>query len=527
MRFRSSYRSAQYRSAPRRDLEMWASGRPWRPIFLRSGRMGVHCHPRSASLVLAALCIVLAGCTVGPNYKRPSPLTPPPPAFKEGAPPPQIPNGGWKQAQPNDQSLRGKWWEIYNDPQLNALEEKVSVSNQTLRAAMEQYFAARAAVQTYRANYFPTLGAGPALSRQHLSQNRPTTVSGSRYQYNDFALTGQASWEPDLWGQVRRSVEAARATAQASAADLANVELSIRSELALDYFELRGLDLQKQLLDNTVASYADYLKLTQVRFKGGLATDSDVALAQTQLESTRAQDIDVGVARAQYEHAIATLTGQVASAFSLPSAPLQLPLPQVPVGVPSELLERRPDIAGAERRANAANAQIGIAIAAYYPTITLSGAGGFESRSPGTWLQGPSALWSLGASASELLFDAGRRHALTEEARANYEVTVANYRQSVLNAFQEVEDNLAALRILNQEAATQAAAVAAAQHSLEISTRRYKQGLVDYLEVLTAQTALLTNQRTQADITTRQFVASTQLIKALGGGWTTNQLPTP
>jgi NodT family efflux transporter outer membrane factor (OMF) lipoprotein len=478
-------------------------------------------------LLAAALVLFVTGCTVGPNYKRPSTLTPAPPAFKEAVPPPGIPNGGWKQAQPNDQSLRGKWWEIYNDPQLNALEEKVSVSNQTLRAATEQYFAARAAVQTYRANYFPTLGAGPSISRQHLSQNRPTAVPGSKSQYNDFALTGQASWEPDLWGQVRRSVESARATAQATAADLANVELSIRSELALDYFELRGLDLQKQLLDNTVASYEDYLKLTQARFKGGLATDSDVALAETQLQSTRSQDIDVGVARAQYEHAIATLIGQTASTFSLPMSPLNLPLPQVPLALPSELLERRPDIAGAERRTDAANAQIGIAISAYYPTITLSGTGGFESRNPGTWIQGPSALWSLGASASELLFDAGRRHAVTEEARANYEVTVANYRQSVLNAFQEVEDNLAALRILNEESATQAAAVAAAQRSLQISTNRYKQGLVDYLQVLTAQTALLTNQRTQADITTRQFAASAQLIKALGGGWDTSQLPTP
>ncbi|MCL6464724.1 MAG: efflux transporter outer membrane subunit [Acidobacterium ailaaui] len=483
--------------------------------------------PGSLAAWLTAVLLPLAGCTVGPNYKRPAPLAPPPPAFKEAVPPPGIPNGGWKQAQPNDQSLRGKWWEIYNDPQLNALEEKVAVSNQTLRAAMEQYFAARAAVQTYRASYFPTLSAGPSITRQHLSSNRPTAVPGAVSQYNDFALSGQASWEPDLWGQVRRSVESARATAQASAADLANVELSLRSELALDYFEMRGLDLQKQLLDDTVASYEDYLKLTQIRFQGGVATEADVALARTQLETTRAQDIDVGVARAQYEHAIATLIGQTASSFSLPPLPLDRTLPQVPLIVPSELLERRPDIAAAERRADAANAQIGIAISAYYPTITLSGAGGFESRSPGTWIQGPSALWSLGASASELLFDAGRRHALTEEARANYEVTVANYRQSVLNAFQEVEDNLAALRILNQEAATQAAAVQAAQRSLELSTRRYKQGLVDYLEVITAQAALLANQRTQADITTRQFAASAQLIKALGGGWNTSQLPNP
>jgi NodT family efflux transporter outer membrane factor (OMF) lipoprotein len=471
----------------------------------------------------AALCALMAGCTVGPNYKRPS--APAPPAFKETAPPPAIPNGSWKQAQPSDQALRGKWWEIYNDPQLNALEEKVSVSNQTLKAATEQYLSARAAVQVARANYFPTLSAGPSISRQHLSSNRPTAVPQSLSQYNDFSLSGQASWEPDLWGQVRRSVEASRATAQASAADLANVELSIRSELAQDYFELRGLDLQKQLLDNTVTSYTDSLNLTQTRYKGGVATDSDVALAETQLKSTQAQDIDVGVARAQFEHAIATLIGEPASTFSLAPRPLNLSLPQVPTGLPSELLERRPDIAGMERRADAANAQIGIAISAYYPNITLSGAGGFESKNPGTWIQGPSALWSLGASASELLFDAGRRHAVTEEARDNYEVTVANYRQSVLSAFQEVEDNLAALRILQEESVTQAAAVAAAQRSLDISTVRYKQGLDDYLVVLTAQTALLTNQRTQADITTRQFAANVLLIKALGGGWDTSQLP--
>jgi len=478
---------------------------------------------RIPAISAAAICLLIAGCTVGPNYKRPT--APAAPAFKETPPPPSIPNGSWKQAQPSDQVLRGKWWEIYNDPQLNALEEKVAVSNQTLKAATEQYFAARAAVQIARASYYPTLSAGPSISRQHLSQNRPTAVPGAVSQYNDFSLTGQASWEPDLWGQVRRTVEASRASAQASAADLANVELSIRSELAQDYFELRGLDLQKQLLDNTVKSYADYLDLTQKRFKGGVATDSDVALAETQLKSTQAQDIDVGVARAQFEHAIATLIGEPASTFSLSQSPLSLPLPQVPPGLPSELLERRPDVAGMERRADAANAQIGVAISAYYPNITLGGAGGFESANPGTWIQGPSALWSLGASASELLFDAGRRHAVTEQARDNYELTVANYRQSVLSAFQEVEDNLAALRILDQESVTQADAVAAAQRSLQISTTRYKQGLDDYLVVLIAQTTLLTNQRTQADITTRQFAANVLLIKALGGGWDTTQLP--
>jgi NodT family efflux transporter outer membrane factor (OMF) lipoprotein len=478
---------------------------------------------RTPAISATLLSALIAGCTVGPNYKRPA--APAPPAYKEMTPPPSIPNGAWKQAQPSDQALRGKWWEIYNDPQLNALEEKIAISNQTLKAATEQYFSARAAVQVARANYYPTLSAGASISRQHLSQNRPTSVPGSKSQYNDFVLAGQASWEPDLWGQVRRSVEASRANAQASAADLANVELSVRSELAQDYFELRGLDLQKQLLDNTVDSYTDYLNLTKTRYAGGVATDSDVALAETQLKSTQAQDIDVGVARAQYEHAIATLIGEPASTFSLGAAPLNLALPQVPTGLSSELLERRPDIAGMERRADAANAQIGVAISAYYPNITLGGTGGFESKNPGTWIQGPSALWSLGASASELLFDAGRRHAITEQARDNYETTVANYRQSVLNAFQEVEDNLAALRILNEEAVTQAEAVAAAERSLQISTARYKQGLDTYLVVLTAQTALLTNQRTQADITTRQFAANVLLIRALGGGWDTSQLP--
>ena len=281
------------------------------------------------------------------------------------------------------------------------------------------------------------------------------------------------------------------------------------------------------MLDNTVQQYEQYLSLTQIRFKGGVATESDEALAQTQLEQTRAQAIDVAVARAQYEHAIATLTGTPASSFSLAPAPLDLPLPQVPVGVPSQLLERRPDVAAAERRADAANAQIGIAIAAYYPTISLTGTGGFESKAPTTLIQGPSALWSLGGSAVELLFDAGRRHALTEEARHGYEVNVANYRQSVLLAFQEVEDNLSGLRILNDEAAAQQRAVASAGHSLDLSTNRYKGGVTTYLEVITAQATQLADERTAADITTREFAASVQLVKALGGGWNDTKLPTP
>jgi NodT family efflux transporter outer membrane factor (OMF) lipoprotein len=476
---------------------------------------------------LLAVALLVSGCTVGPNYHQPS--APAAPAFKESAvvPPPGLPGLGWKQVTPNDSALRPNWWEIYQDPQLDKLEQQVAVSNQTLKASYEQYMQARAAIQVARAQYFPTVQAGPSATRERQSQNRPLYVPGSKTNYNDLFLQGQVSWEPDLWGNIRRQVELQRATAQATAADLANVDLSLRSELATDYFELRGLDTQQRLLDNTVQQFEQYLELTRTRFTGGVATDSDVALAQTQLDQTRAQAIDVGVARAQYEHAIATLTGVPASNFSLGPAPLDLPLPQVPVGLPSQLLERRPDVAAAERRANAANAQIGIAIAAYYPTINITGTGGFESKNAGTLIQGPSSLWSLGGSAVELLFDAGRRHALTEEARDAYEQNVANYRQTVLQAFQEVEDNLSGLRILNTESVAQQRAVDSAQRSLLISTNRYKGGVTTYLEVITAQTTQLSNERTAADITTREFAASVQLVKALGGGWDTTRLPTP
>ena len=474
---------------------------------------------------LLAVALLLTGCTVGPNYHRPD--APTAPAFKESAvvPPPDLPQGGWKQVTPNDSALRANWWEIYQDPQLDKLEQQVAVSNQTLKASYEQYVQARAAIQFFRSQYYPTVAVGPSATRERQSANRPLYVPGSKSTYNDLFLQGQVSWEPDLWGNIRRQVESQRATTVATAADLANVDLSLRSELATDYFELRGLDTQQRLLDNTVVQYEQYLALTKARFAGGVATDADVALAQTQLDQTRAQAIDVGVARAQFEHAIATLTGTPASSFSLAFAPLDLPLPQVPVGVPSQLLERRPDVAAAERRANAANAQIGVAIAAYYPTINIGATGGFESRNAGTLIQGPSSLWSLGGSAVELLFDAGRRHALTEEARAGYEVNVANYRQTVLQAFQEVEDNLSGLRILNSEQVAQARAVQSAVRSTNISTNRYKGGVTTYLEVITAQTTQLANERTAADITTREFAASVLLVKALGGGWDTTKLP--
>lgn len=480
---------------------------------------------RAAALSASASLLLLAGCTVGPNYHTPT--APTAPGWKENTvPPPNPPGGTWKQAEPSDGALRGQWWQMYGDPELSRLEDRVTVSNQTLRAAMEQYFQSREFVREARSQYYPTLAVGPSISRTRNSQNQGNIPSSSsKLQFNTFSIGGQAQWEPDLWGRVRRTVEASRANAQASAALLADVELTLRAELASDYFELRGLDSQEQLLNNTVKSYADYLKLTEIRFHGGVATEADVALARTQLDATRAQAIDIGVARAQYENAIATLIGVPASSFRLAPMPQGLNIPAIPVGLPSQLLERRPDIAAAERQVDAANAQIGVAMSAFYPVVSLTGTGGLLSGSPGTWIQGPSEMWSLGASAVELLFNGGLRHAVTQQARDAYLQQVANYRQTVLSAFEDVEDNLAALRILQQESVAQNRAVAAAQRSLAISTRQYKGGVVNYLQVLTAQTAQLTSESAQASITTRRFVASVQLIQALGGGWSTAQLP--
>jgi NodT family efflux transporter outer membrane factor (OMF) lipoprotein len=478
--------------------------------------------------------ILLTGCKpVGPNYNRPGYEAPP--AYKEtGAttaivPPPAPAGGAWQPANPSDGLLRGKWWEVYQDPQLNQLEERIAANNQTLRQALETYLAARDQITVARAAFYPTLSAGPSASRDKISANGPSYSPGKPSTYSDFALTGQASWEPDLWGRIRRTVEAARSSAQASAADAANIDLSLHAEMAADYFQLRGLDAQIKLFDSTVADLERQLDLTQRRLAGGIGTEADVAQARTQLDTVRAQRIDVGVARAQYEHAIGTLANLKLSEFSIPFSPLvqsqALSLPRVPAGVPSQLLERRPDIAAAERRAQAANAQIGIAKSAYYPTITLGGTGGFESMSAATWIQGPSALWSLGAQASELLFDAGKRHALTGAARHSYEAQAAAYKAAVLAAFNDVEDQLSGLRILQQESTAEQQAVASAQHSYEISNQRYKGGVTGYLEVLTAETALLQNQRTAISIQTRQFVSSVGLVRALGGGWDASQLP--
>ena len=421
--------------------------------------------------------------------------------------------------------LRGKWWEIYQDPQLNALEDQLAPENQTLHAALENYFAARQQVAIARADFYPTLSVGANISREKVSANRPLAVAGTSTNSADFLLAGQANWEPDFWGRIRRTVEAARANAQATGADLASIDLVLHAELAEDYFELRGLDSQSALLQSTVAADERQLDLNQRLLKGGVATSVAVAQALTELETVRAQLIDVNEGRAQFEHAIATLTNQEAAQLSLAPAPINIPLPGIPLGLPSQLIERRPDIAAAERRAAAANAQVGVAVSAFYPNITLNGGGGFESTSIGTWIQGPSALWSLGAQATQLIFDAGQRRAVTDQARHNFESQSATYKATVLGAFNEVEDDLSDLRILEQVSTVEDRAVRAAQRSLDLSNQRFKGGATSYLEVVTAEQALLTNQRTSADLQTRRFAASVQLVRALGGGWDVTQLP--
>ena len=463
--------------------------------------------------VLFTGLVMITGCAVGPRYSRPS--APIAQSYKE------VP-AGWKTAQPSDQFLRGKWWEVFQDQQLNALEEQVNVSNQNLKVAQARYLQARALVRIDRAGYFPTVTIGATASRNRTSANARSAFSG--VTFNDFALPVDVSYEADVWGRVRRTVEAARESAQASAADLESVSLSLHAELAIDYFQLRSLDAEEQLLKSTVAAFEEALQLTLNRFRGGIASEVDVAQAQTQLENTRAQMVDVQVQRAQFEHAVAALTGKPASDFSLPSSPLATPPPLIPPGIASDLLERRPDIASAERLMAAANANIGVARAAYFPAFLLSGTGGVESRAAGTFLNLSSGFWGIGAAAVQTVFDGGRRRAGVEQARAAYDQNVATYRQTVITAFQEVEDNLAAQRILQDETKAQDAAVVAAEHSLALSLNRYRGGVTTYLEVITAQSAALSNERSAVQILGRRMTAAVLLIKALGGGWDSSQL---
>lgn len=469
-----------------------------------------------ATTIGLACTLLLAGCAVGPKYHRPPVEVPP--SYKEV--------GNWKAAQPSEESLRGNWWEIFNDPQLNTLEQQVNISNQNLKAAEAQYTQARALVRYNRADYFPTVAAGASASRARVSKNAPPqgAISNGRTE-NDFQLPIQLSYEIDAWGRVRKNVESYREAAQASAADLATVNLSMHAQLALFYFQARSLDAQEQLLQSTVAQYEQALQLNQSRFDGGVGSEVEVEQAQTQLKTTIAQAQDVGVLRAQFEHAVATLIGKPASSFSLAPLPLRTPPPAIPIGLPSQLLERRPDIASAERQMATANARVGVAKAAYYPLLNLTAAGGFESGALTTLLQGPSGVWAVGGQAIQTLFDGGRRRAASDQAIEAYDQNVATYRETVLTSFQQVEDNLAALRILEDEARTQNEAVLAAQKSLDLSIQRYKGGVTSYLEVTVAQSAALADESTAVNILGRRMVAAVQLTQALGGGWDSNSLP--
>jgi NodT family efflux transporter outer membrane factor (OMF) lipoprotein len=475
-----------------------------------------------AALVAFALTLT-AGCTVGPKYVKPSLAVPA--AYKEAGPPDQDATV-WKPASPKDGVSRGRWWESFNDPRLNDLEAGLDGSNQNVAAAAAAVASARALVRESRAQYFPTVTAGSAVTNSRLSTFGPKPAG---VVYSEYSIPVQASWEPDLWGRVRNTVQASVFAAQAGAADLENVRLAAHAELAADYFELRSQDETIRLLDSTVAAYREALELTRHLFDSGLDSDEAVAQAEAQWEAAQAQDRNLANLRAQYEHAIAVLIGQPASAFTLTmeaSSAAPKP-PAIPAGIPSELLERRPDIASAERAMAEANARIGIAKAAFYPGVTLGASAGFENISIAQWLTWPGRVWSVGPSLAETVFDAGLRKATVSQFQAAWDQAVATYRQTVLTAFQEVEDNLAALRVLSDVIDRQDAAVESAARSLREAGTRYAAGLDPYLNVISAQTVLLNDRQAAVTFRTQRMLAGVQLIKALGGGWDSSRLPTP
>jgi NodT family efflux transporter outer membrane factor (OMF) lipoprotein len=455
------------------------------------------------------------------------PAVPAPPAFKESGPQ-QAPDGStWKPAQPQDAAIRGKWWEIYQEPELNALEEKLNISNQNIAQFYANFMAARAQVRQARSSYYPTLSVGPSYTRNRSSQSGSAAASGSGANPNSnlFNLPFDVSWQPDLWGRVRNTVHEFSNAAQVSAADLENVKLTAQANLAVDYFQLRGQDALEELFQKTAAVDRQSLELTRVLYKFGIDNDESVAQAEIALKDAEAAATNAGIARAQFEHAIALLVGEPASTFSIPVAPLTTPVPGVPVGVPSELLERRPDIAAAERTMAEANALIGVQKAAYYPTLTISGTAGFEATKFSKWLTSPSHYWSVGPFASETIFDGGLRKSTLAQYEALYVADVANYKQVVLTAFQQTEDSLASLRILTQQIEQQQDAVSSAQRYFDVASARYRTGLDPYLNVFTAQSTLLANQQTVITLRVEQIVSSVQLIEALGGGWSVTQLP--
>jgi NodT family efflux transporter outer membrane factor (OMF) lipoprotein len=474
---------------------------------------------RAAVWLLFAVC-ALFGCEVGPNYVRPSVETPA--AYKETVP--------FKPAVPRDQEPRGAWWQVFNDPQLSALLAQVEINNQTVKAAEARVREARALTQEARAALFPMVNAGAGAARSgsrggnsSVDNNGNVSIQGGGVR-NNYNVSLDVSWEIDLWGRIRRTIEAGEATAQATVADLESAKLIAQAQLAEDYFLLRVEDAQIKLLNDTTDAYERSLKLTQNQYAVGVAARADVAQAETQLKSNQAQAIDAGLQRAQLEHAIAVLLGKPPAEVSIAVEPVTTEFPSIPAGVPSELLERRPDIAAAERRTAAANAQIGVAQAAFFPSLTLSATGGFQSSVLSQLFSLPSRYWSIGADVAQVIFDAGLRRAQTDQAIATYDENVANYRQTVLSGFQQVEDNLAALRILQQEAVVQDEAVKSARESLTITLNQYRAGTANYLAVVVVQAVALSNERSSLAILGRRLTASVALIQALGGGWNATAL---
>lgn len=480
---------------------------------VRCGEMKMKKPTTHRLLLLAAvtpLVAALSACAVGPDYVRPQAAATPQ-VFKEMK--------DWKPAQPNELAMNGKWWEMFGDTRLNALVEQIDISNQNLAEAEANFRKSMALVQTARADYYPTVGATAGRTRSG------SFVNGASQVKDTYTMSLNAAWEVDVWGRVRRNVESNEATAQATAADLAATRLSAQAQLAQNYLQLRVLDAQQQLLEDTVAAYQRSYQLTQNQYAAGMVAKSDVIQAQTQLKTAQAQALDNGVQRAQLEHAIALLVGQSASSFSIAPSPLAASAPPIPLALPSTLLERRPDVAGAERRVAAANAQIGVAEAAYFPTLSLSASGGFQSTNGiANLFNLPSRVWSLGPSLAQTIFDGGARRAATSQAVASYDAAAATYKQAVLTAFQEVEDNLAALRILEQEAAVQDEALQSARQAVTLVTNQYKAGTVSYVSVITAQATALASERSALDILNRRMAASVLLTKALGGGWSEQNL---
>ncbi len=465
---------------------------------------------RAACIFVASLA---AACSFAPRYRPPTPATPPPERYQELT--------GWKPAQPADGSARGDWWTVFQDPLLDSLEGRVTAANQNVKAALARLEQARAQTRIERSAYFPALNLHAGASRARTSTNSPLYSGTKPTVGNDFVLDADLSYEIDVWGRIRNTVAAARAGEQASAADLAVLDLSTHAELASDYFTLRGEDTQQALLDQTVADYDKALQLTQALFNGGAVARADLEQARAQLESARTSATDIRLRRAQTEHAISVLVGESPSTFHLDPKPLQLDVgpPRIEVGLPSELLERRPDVAAAERRVAAANAQVGVARAAYFPVFDLSARAGYESTQTSSWIEAPSRLWSVGPSALLTVFDAGRHRAQSAQAHARYDEQVATYRQTVLTAYQEVEDNLAALRDLEAESVSEAAAVAATAGALKQTQYQYQGGIVTYLQIVVTENASLSARLSASDIQIRRMNATVLLIKALGGGW--------